>query len=115
MGSGGQDIATLRVPAGSYLIMASVGFANQDTDDQNWGMEIQMNGTAISQASGRAAGTGGGGVLITGDVISATTSLVASGIAATDSTITLHGSGYSIHVWPFNIVLVALKVGAIHG
>jgi hypothetical protein len=114
LGSGGQVIATLQVPAGTYLIMGSVGFVNQDTDDQSWGMQVLLDGNVVASASGRATGTGGGGFFITGDRISGSTSFLGSGTAAAADAITLRGSGYSIHVDPSNIVFLALKVGAIH-
>lgn len=114
MGSGGQTLAQLQVPAGSYLIMGSVGFVNQDTDDQSWGMQVRLGGKVVARASGRATGTGGGGFFITGDQISGSTSFLGSGSVAAPDTITLFGTGYSVHVDPTNIVLLALKVGTIH-
>jgi hypothetical protein len=93
--------------------MGSVGFVNRDTDDQNWALEARLDGNVIAKASGRATGTGGGGFWITGDQISGSTSFLGSGTAMAANTITLHGTGYSIHVSPSNIVFLALKVGTI--
>jgi hypothetical protein len=113
LGTDGQVIAVLQVPAGSYLITGSIGFSNEDTDDQNWTFEVDFPSGPVYTLTGRAAGTGGGGLAITGDIIAASMSIVANGTMLQDGPITLRGYGYSIHVDPSNVQFTALQVGRI--
>lgn len=114
LGSDGQDIATLRVPAGSYLVMAAIRFTNMDTDDQNWSFVIRLDGAGLASASGRAQGEGGGGLLIAGDAKDGHATLFATATTPNGGTLLLRGNGYSIHVNLGGVQLIAAKVGVIH-
>jgi len=113
LGADGQDIAVLQVPAGHYLITGSIGFTNEDTDDQNWTFEVDFPSGTVFKLGGRAAGTGGGGIWVKGDIVAGSMSIVASGTMSQDGPITLRGYGYSIHVWTINVQFTALQVGTI--
>lgn len=108
VGVGGQDIARLRIPAGAYFVMASIKFANFDSDDQDWSFLMKLDGAGLASANGRATGAGDAGIQ-NGYVY-----LCAAVDSPTGGMLILHGSGYSIHVFPGSLQFMASKVGIIH-
>jgi len=104
----GTDIGSLSLPAGSYVIMASVAIFNVDADDQNWTLELRIGDTVL---------TNGGGRLITSSSANGTLMVLFTAVNDSATTITLRGYGYNIVVYmdvsqPFS--LVAMKVGTLH-
>ena len=110
MGSGGQQIASLDVPAGSYLVTAMAWLFNNDSDSQAWVLELHLGAAVFSKTSGTIPGTGGGpvgaGPVPGGGMILGTCT------TAAPAAITLWGYGYSIYTQ--EIDFVALPVGTIH-
>jgi hypothetical protein len=111
-GTDGIESPPKIIPAGSYLILCSVSLGNQDGDDQDWVLELKLNGVVLESAQGRLRGDLSGGVLINSESGSDTVTLVASCSTANDAALTLRGAGYKIY--GSDISLRALQVGAIH-
>lgn len=110
-GSDGRESPPKTIPAGSYLVIASIGLSNNDGDDQNWVLELKLNGDVIDSAAGRLRGGLSGGVLINDSPGTEKVTLVASCTSTGDGTLTLRGAGYQIY--GSNISVRALKVGAV--
>lgn len=111
--TGGADIASLAIPAGSYVITGTVGLTDWDSDDQTWTLELRSGGTVIATFTGRAHGTGASSAPDTGgDPYPENATVLATYSAAADTTLTLRG--YAFNTVPTSITIVAMKVGTIH-
>jgi hypothetical protein len=96
----GIDIATLAVPPGGYVVMATVLMQSLDGDDQNWTIELRQADTVLCTARGR----------ISSEQFDSG-ALMAPFATDTDSAVrlTLRGYGYNIvvsptHLQPFSFV-----------
>jgi hypothetical protein len=109
----GADLASLNIPAGAYVIMGTIGLADFDSDDQTWTIELRSGDSVIGTFTGRAHGTGAGGVPDTGgDVYPENAYILAPYNATGETTLTLRG--YAFNTAVASICLVAMKVGTIH-
>jgi hypothetical protein len=114
VGTDGQDIATLSLPPGSYVIMGAVNIFNNDSDTQNWTLQLLQDGQTLLSIQGSEGGNGEG-ILIGDDNTHGTgVPLLTTITTAAQTTLTLRAYGYSIWVFSSAGRLVALKVGAIH-
>ncbi|MEO9037800.1 MAG: hypothetical protein ABI442_20055 [Gemmatimonadaceae bacterium] len=111
-GTDGIESPPKIIPPGSYLILCSVSLGNNDGDDQDWVLEVKLNGVVLDSAKGRLRGGLSGGVWINTEPGSDTVALVASYSSASDAALTIRGAGYKI--FGSYISVRALKVGAIH-
>jgi hypothetical protein len=101
-----QDHSSRKLPR-----IASIGLSNSDGDDQNWVLELKLNGNVIDSAAGRLRGDLSGGVLINDSPGTEKVTLVANCTITGDGTLSLRGAGYQIY--GSNISVRALKVGAV--
>jgi hypothetical protein len=114
-GTDGQDIATLSLPPGSYVITGAVNIFNQDSDTQTWTIELLQDGQTLLSIQGSESGNDGGFQIDDGNVHGTGVPLLTTITTASQTTLTLRAYGYSIYVFPSAGRLVAIKVGAIHG
>ena len=108
----GVDLASITVPAGAYVLMATAGLTDFDGDDQNWTLNLRSGDSVISTSTGRARGDGGGVGVVSGEDWGDNGTVLATYTAAGNTTITLTGFGYRIRVG--QVTVVAMKVGTIH-
>lgn len=96
-GNDGTDFAQIKLPAGSYVIWATVQLRNTDTDPQSWGIELSAtNGASIQgNVSGRIAALPESSIQVV--PILATCESPTSG-----TTVTFRGFGFNISVYPNN-------------
>jgi hypothetical protein len=116
VGTNGQDITSLTLPPGSYVIMGTVNLFNNDGDTQNWTLQLLQDGQTLLSIQGSEGGNGQG-ILIGDDNTHGTGVPILTTINtdAPTTVITLRGYGYNIWVFPSAGRLVALKVGKIYG
>jgi hypothetical protein len=115
LGTEGQDITSLSLPPGSYVIMGTVNLFNNDSDTQNWTLQLAQDGQDILSVQGSEGGNGQGISIGDGNTHGTGVPILATITAAAQTTLTLRAYGYSIWVFPSAGRLVALAVGAIHG
>lgn len=108
----GTDLAQVAIPAGSYVVMGTIGLMVNDSDDQTWTLELRSGDTVISTFSARARGAGGGGIAVTGDGNPENASILAVYSTASETTLALRGYAYKTSCQ--SLTLVAMKVGTIH-
>jgi hypothetical protein len=106
----GVDLASIAVPAGAYVLIATAGLTDFDNDDQNWTLNLRSGETVIATSTGRAHGDGND--VAVGESWGDNGTVLATYTAAGNTTITLTGFGYKISTG--QVTLVAMKVGTIH-
>ena len=111
LGSGGTDIASLSVPAGSYLVMGMAWLFNHDSDWQAWVLEMYQTDTLFAKLSGSIPGTGANAFVGADDVPGGGTVMGVCTMSA-PGLLKLRGYGYSVYTQ--EIDFVAVPVGKIY-
>lgn len=92
-GTGGNDFASITLPAGNYVIWATVPISKTDSDPQSWGIELSAsNGAVVGGAAGRIGPLDGANT----QVVPVLATCKSSG----GTTITFRGFGFNIVMFP---------------
>jgi hypothetical protein len=102
----GNQIASLSLPSGSYLITGTFCLINTDTDSQSWVILVKTGDRTLLNANGTLESIDSKSNQIYVPLTMALT-------VGEPVTLTFMGTGYN--VVPVPPVIVALKVGTLHG
>jgi hypothetical protein len=93
-GTGGSDFANITLPAGAYVIWATVPITNTDTDPQSWSIQLSASNGA------RLEGAASGRIAPLEESSTQVVPILATCESPVETTITFRGFGFNIGVFP---------------